>query len=253
MAKVNSSSLNITVHSLRDSKSDKPWRVKVDRSSVLGNPFTMGADGKDESKRDEVCELYHKYLTEAIRDKDEEISEELNRLFIIFRKYKKLELFCWCAPKRCHGDSIKQIIEEAIFKMVEKKKADAIAFANRPEFRIIVAGSRNFKNYELLKYRLDGMLKAKIKTHKIVIVSGGARGADSLGEQYAQEHGFEIRQYLADWENKGKSAGYIRNAKMAANADALMLFWDGESPGSRHMLNLAEKKKLAIRVEIYDK
>lgn len=61
----------------------------------------------------------------------------------------------------------------------------------------------------------------------ITVVSGKARGADTLGEQYAKEHGYSIQYFPADWERYGKAAGYLRNTEMAKNADALVAFWTG--------------------------
>lgn len=118
-------------------------------------------------------------------------------------------------------------------------------------FKIIIAGGRDFIDYALLKSKVDALLKAKILTHKIVIVSGKARGADSLGERYAAEKGYEISTHPADWDAYGKSAGYRRNAEMAQEADALIAFWDGKSRGTKHMIDLAEKHGLVIRTVIY--
>ena len=112
-------------------------------------------------------------------------------------------------------------------------------------FKVIVAGSRDFNNYEVLKARLDTILNKKAE---IVIVSGGARGADSLGERYALERNLPCKIFPANWELHGKSTGYKRNAEMAEYADALVAFWDGESKGTGHMIDLAEKKRIQIRV-----
>lgn len=75
-----------------------------------------------------------------------------------------------------------------------------------------------------------------------------ARGADSLGEQYAKERGIPVRYFPADWQTLGKSAGYQRNVQMAAYADALVAFWDGQSKGTKHMIDTARRHKLDIRI-----
>lgn len=124
---------------------------------------------------------------------------------------------------------------------------------NSPVFRLIVAGSRNFNNYELLKEKCDCLLSLKRQTHSIVIVSGTARGADQLGERYAAERGYQVERFPADWKNDGKAAGPIRNAQMAAYADALVVFWDGRSRGTRDMIERAEKRGLPVRVILIDK
>lgn len=117
-------------------------------------------------------------------------------------------------------------------------------------FRVIVAGGRDFNNYELLVAKMDYLLQRIQK--RIVVLCGKARGADALGERYAKEKGYEIIYYPADWNTNGKSAGYIRNLEMAENADALVAFWDGESRGTKHMIDIARRKRLNVRVIYYD-
>ena len=118
-------------------------------------------------------------------------------------------------------------------------------YLGKEKLRVIIAGSRDFNNYELLYNKCENILY-NIKS--VEIVSGGAKGADSLGEKYAKEKGYKIKQFTADWNSLGKSAGYIRNKEMAEYADALIAFWDGESKGTKHMINLANKNKLKVRV-----
>ncbi len=116
-------------------------------------------------------------------------------------------------------------------------------------FRIIIAGGRGFNDYALLKNTMDKLL-SNIKGN-IIIVCGKARGADTLGERYAKEKGYGINYYPANWDLYGKCAGYIRNEQMAQNADALVAFWDGQSRGTKHMIDLARKYNLKVRVKRY--
>jgi hypothetical protein len=116
-----------------------------------------------------------------------------------------------------------------------------------PKFRVlrvIVAGSRSFYNYELLKQKLDYYFQGN---PNIIIVSGTARGADQLGERYAKERSYYIAQYRPDW-SIGNQAGYLRNADMSRNADALVAFHDGISRGTGHMIDLAKKQNLMTRI-----
>lgn len=104
------------------------------------------------------------------------------------------------------------------------------------DFKLIVAGSRDFTDYKLLCKEIDYYI-SKIKTdHNVVIISGHARGADKLGEQYAKEHGYPCMIYEADW-SKGRSAGFVRNKKMAKIGHALIAFWDGKSAGTANMID----------------
>lgn len=102
--------------------------------------------------------------------------------------------------------------------------------------KVAVVGSRNFTDYNLVKETLD-----EIKDISL-IVSGGARGADSLGERYAAEKGIPIKIFLPAWDVYGRSAGYRRNVQIVEAADIVIAFWDGLSRGTRHSINLAREK-----------
>lgn len=117
-------------------------------------------------------------------------------------------------------------------------------------FKVIICGSRDFDNYELLKTKCDNILKNKKESGEdIIIVSGCARGADSLGEEYAKENGYEVLKFPANWNKYGKKAGYLRNEQMAEEANACIAFLrsDKECKGTKNMISLARKKKLLIR------
>lgn len=119
-------------------------------------------------------------------------------------------------------------------------------------FKVIIAGSRGFSNYKLLKEKCNEYLREKRKEYNIIIISGGARGADTLGEKYAQDEGFSLEVFPANWNKFGKSAGFRRNEQMAEVADALIAFWDGKSHGTKHMIEIMENKKLLVRVVNYE-
>ena len=113
--------------------------------------------------------------------------------------------------------------------------------------KVIIAGSRDIHDYEALKEAIE-----ESQYDISVVVSGGAKGADALGERYADEMNIPLHVYLADWKNKGRAAGPIRNVKMAENADALIALWDGKSKGTRHMIETAQKMKLFVYVKRID-
>lgn len=116
-------------------------------------------------------------------------------------------------------------------------------------FSVIVAGGRNFNNYDLLRERLDYFLS---KRDSVEIISGDARGADKLGRRYAEERGLPCVVMPADWQGQGKKAGYLRNARMADKADALVAFWDGQSKGTAHMIDVMQSQGKPVRVVYYD-
>lgn len=115
-------------------------------------------------------------------------------------------------------------------------------------FRVIIAGSRNFSDYRLLKDKCLKILSKKIMTDNVVVISGGARGTDVLGERFAKELGLQLLVFPADWVKYGKSAGYKRNLIMSENADALIAFWNGESLGTQHMIDIMIKSNKPYRV-----
>ena len=128
------------------------------------------------------------------------------------------------------------------------------------ELRVIVAGSRDFNNYQLLSDKIMDYLeniddKNLIENPKqIKFISGTARGADVLGEQFAYTWGYDVVRFPADWDGLGKRAGYVRNAEMAkyaiadGNYGVLIVFWDGKSKGTKHMIDLAEKNGLEVHI-----
>lgn len=99
--------MSIKVGNIRSHKKDGSIPIKIDRSSVLGNPFYM----PDESKRDLVCDQYEEYFNKKIKDgTDSKFIGELNRIYEL-SKSNDITLLCWCSPKRCHGETIKRYIE----------------------------------------------------------------------------------------------------------------------------------------------
>jgi hypothetical protein len=115
--------------------------------------------------------------------------------------------------------------------------------------RIIVAGSRSFNDMNLMIEKLDKILSSF--NGEVEIVSGGAKGADLLGEAYAALKGHDLMVFEANWELHGKSAGYKRNEEMAKYATHCVTFWDGNSRGTRHMQNIAERTGLKTRIIQY--
>ena len=101
--------------------------------------------------------------------------------------------------------------------------------------KLIVAGSRDGWTEDMIHYLLDESIEASKVTE---IVSGGARGVDKYGETWAYENNVEVKLFPANWKEYGKSAGYRRNTDMARYADALIAFWDGQSKGTEHMINI---------------
>lgn len=115
-------------------------------------------------------------------------------------------------------------------------------------YGVIIAGSRGFTDYEAMKELCDALLQDISERKTVTIISGGARGADTLGERYARERGYGVQRFPADWKRYGRSAGMIRNGEMAKAAKALIAFWDGQSPGTGNMIRTARRQGLDVHV-----
>lgn len=151
---------------------------------------------------------------------------------------KHILLACYCpGDEMCHRSLVYQLYLQETFYM-------------------LVAGSRGYSNYDEMCNVLDFLLKNQVAQHrKIVIVSGGANGADKLAERYAEERGYAKHIMPADWDRYGKSAGYRRNNDMhlfiSAPSDrkrGCVCFWDMQSKGTQHNFKLAEDYGTPIRV-----
>lgn len=112
--------------------------------------------------------------------------------------------------------------------------------------RVIIAGSRGLSP-DAVRRALDA---CPWTTEIATVLSGTARGVDEAGEAWASEHGLPIERFPPDWKTQGKRAGPIRNEQMARVADGLIAVWDGQSPGTRHMIDVARAR--GLRVFVFD-
>jgi len=109
--------------------------------------------------------------------------------------------------------------------------------------KVIIAGKRDFNNYELLK---SSIISLNLEINEIV--SGKAKGADLLGEKFAIENKKPIKEFPANWKKYNRAAGPIRNKEMAEYSDVLIAFWDQKSKGTKSMIELAKKNNLIVHV-----
>ena len=116
--------------------------------------------------------------------------------------------------------------------------------------RLAIIGGRDFNDYDLLK-RYASILTVKSPCPHIVIISGGAKGADSLAEKYTREHRYDSQIFLPDWKNEGKVAGFNRNQKIVNECDMVLAFWDGASHGTRDTIEKAKRAKKPTFIVYY--
>jgi hypothetical protein len=120
------------------------------------------------------------------------------------------------------------------------------------EFKLIVAGGRDFNNYDQM---CDALMELAddpelLGPYEVSIVSGMARGADALAAHFARTNSIKLYPMPADW-NTGKGAGYARNVDMSRFADGLLAFWDGKSRGTRHMIDTMRNAGKFVHVVMY--
>ncbi len=193
-----------------------PSDIYIGRGSKWGNPYSHkeGTQAKEVvASREEAISRYEEYLLAS------------PELMAALHELRGKTLGCWCKPLGCHGD-------------VLAKYADMQ--------RVAVIGSRTFTDKERLFRNLDN---ARSKMGDFIVVSGGAKGADSLAEEWADTRGLPKIIFHAEWEKYGKAAGFKRNAYIIDTADMVLAYHDGQSRGTAHSIDLANKagKKVVVK------
>ena len=110
--------------------------------------------------------------------------------------------------------------------------------------KLLIAGSRTIENFDLSPY---------IPTNTILIISGGAKGVDSLAEKYADQNKISKLIVRPQYHRFGKAAPLKRNEEMISLADKVLVIWDGKSNGAKHMITHAKKALKPITIITIDK
>jgi len=111
--------------------------------------------------------------------------------------------------------------------------------------RVIIAGSRGIEDYAKVR---DAVRRSGFPISRVL--SGMAKGVDTLALRYATENALPCDRFPAEWSKWGRSAGYKRNFQIAQNPDALIAVWDGQSRGTRHMIQVAKARGLQVFVAL---
>lgn len=119
--------------------------------------------------------------------------------------------------------------------------------------KVIIAGGRDFDNYEYMKITLNKLLPILFGNVDFCIVSGMADGADTLAVRYADENQISKILCPANWKRNKRKAGFRRNETMCSIATHLVAFWDGCSHGTKHMIEIAREKGIPVWVFEYNK
>ena len=123
----------------------------------------------------------------------------------------------------------------------------------REASRVIIAGGRDFDNYEYMCEILNDLFynSTNFEKRDIKIISGMAKGADTLAIHYADEHKLTKILFPANWKLYPRAAGFLRNEDMLSIATHLIAFWDGKSSETKHIIDIAQEKGIPIWVFNY--
>ena len=119
------------------------------------------------------------------------------------------------------------------------------------EFKLIVAGGRDFADYDLLSKVILDLAHGEYADYALSIVSGMARGADTLGYLFAVKHNVVTYKFPAEWDHFGKGAGMKRNCEMGLFSDGLLAFWDETSRGTAQMIQYMGKLGKPVHIVKY--
>lgn len=214
--------------------------IMVDRRTVLGNPYKVGSTcgrcGHHHATGASTLGCYSSWLSDAQRTNPEVVAT-LQGLYNRLVETGELQIGCHCTdrvlrslsdlPRCCHAEVIG-------WRLLRRWALD-----HGP--KVAVVGSRTFGDKVLLSQEVGKLLPS-------LIVSGGARGADSLAEEWALRFRIPTRIYPAEWDKYGRSAGFRRNRDIVDGCEVLLAFWDGESRGTAHSIKLAESAGKVVRV-----
>lgn len=194
-------------------------------SGLFGNPIELKPGMERGSTIERFAEYFHSRLEEdeAFRSAVESIPSTAS-------------LVCFCKPQACHGDVIADYLNRRTTPTTSNKKV------------LAVVGSRTFSNQKQ-------MMDAIVAEHPNEIVSGGARGADSMAKYIAAYLDIPIREFLPDWDRFGRSAGFKRNAQIIAAATHVIAFYgpDGVTAGTKNSVDLARSAHKPVKTYFQSK
>ena len=122
------------------------------------------------------------------------------------------------------------------------------AATEKRSITVAIVGGRDFNDEVGLNARMNDLFDEYNITR---VVSGGAKGADSLGAKWARSRNIPTTIYLPDWKKYGRRAGIVRNADIINAASMVVAFWDGHSPGTKNSIERGEKKGITVLIEHY--
>ena len=120
--------------------------------------------------------------------------------------------------------------------------------SDKEEYKVIIAGSNTFQDYDLLKEKCSHFLTNKLKTHKVIILSGTSYFTKQMINTLVAELNIVVEMNPADWDRYGEAAPDMSNKAMVERADALIAFWDGKSYKTKQLIEIARAKGIPVKV-----
>lgn len=170
------------------------------------------------------------------------------------KKYGKPEYPSMDEAERCHSYSFDEgrgSYSKGLFTFEEVAPS---SLPMKPEYKVIIAVSKSFSDYQLFKSKCQYYLSEITKTHTIVILTGASKLSDEFIRKLSNDMNFITEPHEANWAKYEKGEAICRsNDEMTSNADALIAFWDGISTGIKDMLERAKQKKIKVAIVDYKK
>ena len=124
-------------------------------------------------------------------------------------------------------------------------------FGQDKSHKLLIAGGRDFSNQALFGIKLLSYVEELPGDNGVSIITGLARGADQMAHEFCINNSVLCHEFPANWDVYGKRAGFIRNAQMGEFADSALIFWDGSSRGTKHMIGFMKDQNKPVAVVYY--
>ncbi len=166
------------------------------------------------------------------------------------KKYGKPEFPQMKDAEMCRSFILRESDAGSNFHSNQVKVAEVIEPSpeNKEQYRVIVAGSSGFRDYGKFKERCDYFLSSKIKTNNVVILVGTSRDTKEMIETYCVERDITFEPFEAEWERYAQGAPSKCTEAMLKHADAAIVFWDGVSKHTQHLISSAKQKEIKVAV-----
>lgn len=105
--------------------------------------------------------------------------------------------------------------------------------------KVAVIGSRNLQVADLSRF---------LPAETTEIVSGGARGIDTCAREYALAHQLKLTEFLPDYQSFGRGAPLKRNITIIEHADLVLAFWDGQSRGTKYVIDQCKARQIPVKI-----